>query len=332
VDHGALPDTIAAILVSAATTQRRRRVLHLLGTAVSLLALVYVLRRVVEHRDVLLAPTNPGALTLAVVLGGAVYAVASLALSAAWQRLIVLHGDAPFPFRDAHRINARANLAKYLPGNVLHLAGRHGMGRALGLAHATLFGAMAHESASLILVGGALALLGWTLTGPDRRGPDVETIAMLTLAAVLVPTAFLYVRNRVRRTLDRGGTATRPGERWWIRLLMIHQFHLVFFLTAGTLLVGLSWTVVGRIDGLVQAGSILLAFAVAWIAGYVTPGAPSGLGVREAVLVTLLGQTMAPEQALLVAVAFRLLTILGDLLFFATSFSLSTERRAPVSS
>ena len=51
-----------------------------------------------------------------------------------------------------------------------------------------------------------------------------------------------------------------------------------------------------------------------------TPGAPGGLGVREAVLVTLLtGAVLGPSESLLVAVLLRAVTIAGDLLFFLTS-------------
>jgi uncharacterized membrane protein YbhN (UPF0104 family) len=49
------------------------------------------------------------------------------------------------------------------------------------------------------------------------------------------------------------------------------------------------------------------------------PGAPGGLGVREAALVTLLGATLGQSTVLLAAVMFRIITTLGDGLFFFLS-------------
>ncbi|MEA3274753.1 MAG: hypothetical protein U9Q81_05555, partial [Pseudomonadota bacterium] len=51
------------------------------------------------------------------------------------------------------------------------------------------------------------------------------------------------------------------------------------------------------------------------LAGFVTPGAPAGLGIREAVIVLLLEQLGLGDEALQIALVFRLATVGGDLLF-----------------
>ena len=58
----------------------------------------------------------------------------------------------------------------------------------------------------------------------------------------------------------------------------------------------------------------MAAFALAWATGLVVPAAPGGLGVFEAVLLLRLG-TSVPEAALLaVALSYRLVVTLADLL------------------
>ena len=57
--------------------------------------------------------------------------------------------------------------------------------------------------------------------------------------------------------------------------------------------------------------------AMAWWLGFVAPGSSAGVGVREAVLVLTLEPHLAGDGALLVALALRLITTFGDLLFFA---------------
>jgi uncharacterized membrane protein YbhN (UPF0104 family) len=61
-------------------------------------------------------------------------------------------------------------------------------------------------------------------------------------------------------------------------------------------------------------GLWLSAFALAWTVGLVVPAAPGGLGVFEAVLLFRMG-TIVPEAPLLaVALSYRLLVTLADLI------------------
>jgi len=58
----------------------------------------------------------------------------------------------------------------------------------------------------------------------------------------------------------------------------------------------------------------LSGFALAWTVGLVVPGAPGGLGVFEAVLLLRLGGALAAAPLLAVALSYRLVATLGDLL------------------
>jgi hypothetical protein len=65
-------------------------------------------------------------------------------------------------------------------------------------------------------------------------------------------------------------------------------------------------------------GGVLLAqstgaFAAAWCTGFLLIAAPAGAGVREAVLVLLLGSAIGRSQATVIAVLSRLLFLLADL-------------------
>lgn len=52
--------------------------------------------------------------------------------------------------------------------------------------------------------------------------------------------------------------------------------------------------------------------AAAWLLGFLVPGAPGGLGIREFVLVLGLTPVTGEAQAALDALMFRLVTITGD--------------------
>ena len=57
--------------------------------------------------------------------------------------------------------------------------------------------------------------------------------------------------------------------------------------------------------------------AAAWLLGFLIPGAPGGLGIREFVLVLGLTPLVGEAQAALDALMFRLVTVSGDTLMSA---------------
>jgi len=64
------------------------------------------------------------------------------------------------------------------------------------------------------------------------------------------------------------------------------------------------------------------ALALAWVAGFVVPGAAAGVGVREAVPIVALDGPLGPEASAVVALAFRLVTTAGEGVFCALALTL----------
>jgi uncharacterized membrane protein YbhN (UPF0104 family) len=58
------------------------------------------------------------------------------------------------------------------------------------------------------------------------------------------------------------------------------------------------------------------AYVLAWVAGFLTPGAPAGVGVREFVLYLLLAQLVGQPDLLAAVVLARMVSVCGDVLFY----------------
>ena len=56
------------------------------------------------------------------------------------------------------------------------------------------------------------------------------------------------------------------------------------------------------------------AFMFAWIIGFITPGAPGGIGIRESVMIFVFGE--AHEEIMLFVLAMRISSILADIMAF----------------
>jgi len=70
--------------------------------------------------------------------------------------------------------------------------------------------------------------------------------------------------------------------------------------------------VLGQVVTLELGFAIIGLYLLAWLAGFITPGAPSGLGIREVVMVMFLEDFVSITVLTTAMVMHRVLTILGD--------------------
>jgi glycosyltransferase 2 family protein len=213
-------------------------------------------------------------------------------------------------------VYGRTQIAKYLPGNFFHFVGRQVLGRRLGHPHGALALASLGETASLLVVTGALALpVVW-----PRFEPMLGMQAIwLVLAAAGVAVVFVGLSGRHVRAW-RARVALRGWGRigaWAPHVLRAGLLHAAFFVVAGLILWGVAAAVRGPTEHAFGAMTAIATMAMAWWVGFVAPGSSAGLGVREVVLVLALEPDLGSDGAMLIALAVRLITTCGDLLFFA---------------
>ena len=99
----------------------------------------------------------------------------------------------------------------------------------------------------------------------------------------------------------------------------IYLFYLIFFLIAG-LLLAIIVNIFLEINFIITT-KLVVIFSIAWMAGFIVPGAPGGIGVREAVIIFFITPIIGEAQSIAVAIALRFITLLGDVWFFIISDS-----------
>ena len=307
---------------------RRRLALALraIGLAVVAIACVFVVQRLIASNVWEAIAGNGPALLAALAIGGIVYALSGFFLAEAWLKLLKVSGAPTAPRRDAFGIYARTQIAKYLPGNVFHFVGRHISGRGLGLDHGTMLYAASFESIALISAASVLALLGLAVWG--GAGALAPWMAIILAAAgLLVPFSVAAILPRLTRLLRLPPSAA-SGDGGMVesarRLVPSYLLQCLFFASSGTLLWLLGSALGGNPASMIPA--FIAATAAAWIGGFVVPGAAAGIGVREALLIASL-TAIDVNNAELIAISFRAVTLTGDLLFFL--MGLAMFRREP---
>lgn len=306
---------------------RRSQLLRRLGGALGLAAAGVVVWRMQVQGAEMVRLLQSTRLLFAVLIGSLAMGAAGLLLSEAWRRLVRWHSGCDLGFRAAHELQGGASIAKYLPGNVMHLVGRHALGRARGVGHAALAGSAVHEAGSLVTVAACVALLGLALHGDSAHLAFVLPVLALGLSAAALPPLLVARRDLLPPLLARliPGAPLEAGARRRSDLAAVPALHFGFFLVGGIVLAHLL-AVTADQPAWTQLAWAALAFGIAWTVGFATPGAPAGLGVREALLVGLLSPGVGESAALGAALAFRLVTLAGDLLTWASAWAWTRPR------
>jgi uncharacterized membrane protein YbhN (UPF0104 family) len=242
------------------------------------------------------------AAALAAVLAGI------LATFLCWRTVLSDMGGR-LPLVAGARVFFLGQLGKYLPGSVWPVMAQMELGRDHDVPERA--SAAAVGVFLLIVVGTGLAVAAATapLLGPDALHAYWWLLAVLPVALLAVAPPVLnrllgVVLRLARRPplpapLSPGGVLRAAA--WALGSWLAYGAHI--------------WLLASQFGPVgpplpIQATG---AFAAAWCAGFLLVVAPAGAGVREAALVLLLGGALARPQATVVAVASRLLFVLGDL-------------------
>jgi glycosyltransferase 2 family protein len=278
-----------------------KRAATIAGGLLCVLAAALLVARGIALRETLserLSQLSPA--TFAASLG--LYTAGSLLLGIAWVALVRIASAGHPRARPLFRAHLRAQVAKYLPGNVFHFAYRHVAARREGVAHGSLATALGLEAALLLAAAGVIALGAVTDPRLDALLPWARPLVWLVpLLAVGAWLALSYVAPRF-------GVPAAPLMQRAPRFALVLAINLVFFALAGTALRELC----AQQPDALPFGAWLGWLALAWLVGYVTPGAPAGLGLREAVLALGLAPALGDAEALALALLYRLVTVAAD--------------------
>lgn len=285
--------TIRASCASLAERARGPRVAGLLragGWAVLLAALAYLARALGRFDWALLGDALTGPAWALTLLCAVAYAVLLMLLAAAWA--ILADPAKVLHGRALAVIYGFGVVAKYLPGSLFQYAARQVRGSQLGLAQRAMAQSSMAEAAlhipAALLAGGVL----WAGGG---------YVALLALAAVAA------CGWRV---------AKAP-------LLRVAGCQIAFFA-----LLALLALLLARYGLLAEhPDRLAAAFMLAWVAGFLVPVAPGGIGVREAALLALVAGAEGAAMVGNFALLMRVVTTAGDGLLGLAAYGLALRTR-----
>ena len=219
-----------------------------------------------------------------------------------------------------------SQLSKYVPGGIWQATAQVGLARSSGVAVRRAVAALTVSAVTQIVAGSTfLPLLAFDL----KSSSPFLRLALLfggLLALTLLDRRWMvWVLHRFPRTRDVSENLV-PAQS---EILAAWGASLIALVCAGSVFVLL----IGGVTSVDQPLFVVASFAAAWTIGFLAVPIPSGLGVREAVLVALLHDSFPSSIIVATSVYQRLVTLAAEgllSLFVARSvFRRHAARRAP---
>jgi len=241
-----------------------------------------------------------------------------------WRLIMRSFGD-PLRRSESAMIWFASILGRYVPGNVVMVAGRISMCRRRGIPAATTFASQVYENA-LILISAFLVA-----AASVPFWPSFPYKGYALLLAVLAPVGLFFLHpaifgrlsNTALRRFKRGPLeATLPFGR--VLLLLLYY-------AGGWLLIGLAFAALAAAVAPVGAGEIALlvgGYAFAWEVGFLAFVTPSGLGIKEGVLFLVLKLVFPAPVAAALVVLSRLWQTLAEVIAAAAVWAVARTRGA----
>ncbi|MEE9456807.1 MAG: lysylphosphatidylglycerol synthase domain-containing protein [bacterium] len=219
-------------------------------------------------------------------------------------------------------------LGRYVPGRVavalgkIYLYEKRGVPRsaaALAVTYENVFAAVGGVAVALALAAALLTgAFSWTAFGLAAAG--ALALVMLIQPAVL-QRLLAWPLKKMR--LGVISAEMLIGRRWSAAFALAYAAYCislgVFFAFFAAAFVPL---------GAAAAAQVGAAYVAAAVLGYVAVFAPSGLGVREGLLIIMLQRYMPPGDAAFLAVASRIVAVAAELLLAAAAAGAGSKTEA----
>lgn len=312
--------------LSVQTKARRsllRKSVYVVGSIFFALAILYIAATVRDNWPAIATYDWYGINYFWLALAAATYGCSLVTTAMVWPSVIAKWGHR-IALRKALGIGLVAQIGKYLPGNVAHYFGRAALAKQhkvsfaqSGLSTIVEFGAAL--SSALLVASGATLLDNsiWADTPIVSLLPDglFWPLAISALIIVVGVVVFALRRSAEIRSL--------VSIEFWIAPIC---WLTISFLLAGFSFYALAIAFPGAWS--IPIISAIAIYAIAWAAGFLIPGAPAGLGVREVILLGLLTPIVGAAAAVMLSLVHRSMSATIDLTVSALAATLLLDKEA----
>lgn len=297
-----------------------KKVIKAMGTGVTIVSVFFLIRKLCSFHlkpEQILETGRLGYLMLLSLL----FAVHMVIVGVPWKCITEYISGIKIPYPLVAFVVCKANLYKYLPGNVFQYVGRNEIAVRQNISHGKValstFGDILMNLVSVALLSIMLCRGGirdiWLYYNLQQRlwvlcfGGGI-----LILLAVIAGIIGIQIRRKkgYRRKLWFGKKVVREIVP---RGMFCMAYYFFLGIYTGIMFYFIVSVVLGENVLVSQVPLLMGGYLFGWAVGFVIPGAPGGIGVREAVTVVILSASFNQKIILEAILLYRFVNVLGDI-------------------
>jgi len=296
-----------------------KKILKYVGYLLVVICLIFIIKQLKDLKwNELAIISHPWVAIGYTAIAAVMFAVNVYISSFGWKLILEFLYGKKIAYAEIRDVYVRANVGKYLPGNVMHFAGRNMLGKKLGFSHIDMALSTIIEVIILLFTACLLSFIFAFNSVADIANHAITRINHLVLIAVFVAVVAIIISAIIY--VHKKGYLKKYQKLFTLSFLRI--FFILFLIYGLTLLIPgfilvMIFTSVLEITLTIHTALLILAGSmIAWMLGYVMIGSPGGIGIKEYVLMLLLGSVCGQPLTTVAALLHRLASIVGDILAY----------------
>ncbi len=300
--------------------KKLKKYFNLVGRIITIISILFILKTIKDlniNYEILMDKFFIGISIISIgVFFGLVYLMAY-----GWKLILDFFSKNKNNYIQIAKVYAKSNIGKYLPGNVMHYVERNIFASKLNLKQKDIAFSSIIEIGGVAIVAAILALLFGSNEFVDiflniiNKDNLIWLIAAFIVVVILLIIIYIKYRKQFIDSIEHLLSRRFLGELW--KLFLIYST----FLCSGGIIYAIICFYLSNIPFDISIFLLLIAsYVIAWVIGFIVPGAPGGIGVREFVIVFTLGSLLGKEVTLSAALIHRLLTVFGDIFAWGFTF------------
>ena len=296
-----------------------KKYIKLLGNIVTIVAIIFVFKKLFSNDldYALLFNTKNILIVIAIIIVQTL--VISLKCFNWWQIVRILSGKL-ISFKESMQVYTKSNILKYIPGNVFQYVGRNELAlrndiKHVDVAFSTVLDVLIEASGTLILPMIFLFSQIITIFNLYRKTLLLLVGVGIVVMLIIVLVAYVKFKGKLLALLQRYMDVINLKNS--LKIVGCFLYAAAMSIAISLLYMFILIFVLGQIVDAQMFFYIMGAYSISWLIGFLIPGAPAGMGIKEAVMLTIVSGMLSADIIALSLVTFRVLSIVSDVLAFA---------------
>lgn len=292
----------------------KKKIWKLIGNIVAIIAVIFVIKRFIGM-DIDFHLFMSPLMIISLILAVAVQTFTLCVGCFPWLKFVEIFSGKKIPFKSAMAVYTKSNIYKYVPGNVFQYVGRNKLAADMEISNVdvacstvldVLCGIIPTAIISVIMLG------NYVLKIMKDYWKNALIILIIGVCVLILLAVLIFVfRKKLANYLSRYRSAFSKQNRK--KLLPALGYYVGISTLSALINFFTAYLVFDKTVPLGSLFTITGAYLFSFILGYITPGAPGGIGIRESVML-LVCNGMYEETVIIYVLLYRLSSIITDII------------------